>query len=110
MLVAWPPTLEPKVMASLRIQFLEFYRTEGTTNSMLGHSIAAVRLATGKDPNDETGWNKVWPRYAVTALCKQMDDLVARPGGVKALMYNALGKDAIMARKMRESKTDDLLR
>lgn len=102
MLVAYPPTIPPRVFAELRTKFRAFYWTEGTINTMLGHSVSAIRLATAKDPKDETGWNRVWPRYAVEALSKQLDDLVARPGGVKALIYNVMGADAIAAQKMRK--------
>ena len=102
-LVAYPPTIPPPVFAGLRIRFRNLFNTEGTTNAILGHSVAAIRLATAKDPKDESGWNRVWPRYAVEALGRQLDGLVSRPGGVKALIYNVMGADAVMAHKMRKS-------
>jgi hypothetical protein len=95
-LLAYAPTFPGPAHQGLRTQLLQSWQRLAPTVviSAIG---TAIRLQNGKGPDMETeGWNRTWPTYVPGRLGWQMSAVVRRPGGIKAIMENIFGENAVL--------------
>jgi len=95
-LLAYAPTIPGAVHQDTRTILLRSRQRLAPTVviSAIG---TAIRLSNSKaDDTGVEGWNRNWPTYVPNRLGWQMSAVVRRPGGIRAIMENIFGENAVL--------------
>jgi hypothetical protein len=96
-LLAYAPTIERPVYRVLRSDLSRTWHKlpPALVISTLGSAIR-LRQVKAVSAENKTGWSRKWPTYVPGRLGWQMAAVVRAPGGIRAIMENIFGENAIL--------------